>query len=489
MVYGALRYKFFVLACGRRSGKTSSNLFLGIEEQGQHEGFYYLGHISTDHAKAKEMFEAALKVLGGDPKLNPNSNVKRFQRAQGQDRWIEVHSLGPKNTGGKWYFWSGQFPNYEAIQGFMFPFHRLIVDEMQLQHPALVTQVVIPMSMDAPGKVLMEGHPKAGKPGNYLYRTYFLRGLSPDPEWKDYGALGMPFEANPFNDPAEGILGRKSCRTKQEEIEEYDGLFGDEEGAVFEKVAETCSLPLMKEPPAWFLELGAKYPLAHAKAWFGHPGHPRRKYVMGVDWAKERDYTSISAFDRTRNHQVALFRIQGAEYDEMFEWLKEIAYRYKGVIHGDGNGVGAAMGSLLRKRYRTGYREHKFHASNKENYVRRGQWHFNKGLVRLLNVPEQIHEFTLFQIIQPRSDDGMGGKHVALRFGHPPGEHDDFVDSYLMLAESLSASPLRERPEQVEAKDADPAVYTQEWFLQQAQARTKAARQGPRLGALTRYGG
>jgi len=486
MIWGAMAKKFFILSCGRRSGKTSSNLFLGMEEQGQHDGFYYLGHISTDHAKAKEMFEAALKVLGGDPKFNPNSLVKKFRRDMGQDRWIETHSMGPLNVGGKWYFWSGQYPNYEAIQGFMFPFHRLIVDEMQLQHPPLVTQVVIPMSMDVGGKVLIEGHPKAGKIGNYLYRTYFLRGTSDDEEWEDYGSFNIPFEGSPFNDVKEGILGRKACITKQEEVEEYDGLFGDEEGAVFEGVGKVCSLPVLEEP-SWFLELGKRYPLIGAQAWFGTPAHPRRKYVIGVDWAKEQDYTLIMVFDRTRNEQVAAFRIRGEEYDEMFEWLKEIAYRYKGVIHGDGNGVGAAMGSLLRKRYKTGYREHKYHPTNKENYVRRGQWHFNKRLVRLLKIKAQVTEFTLFQIIQAKFDDGMGGKHGAARYGHPPGEHDDFVDAYLMLAESLSAAPLRERKSADDDGEAPASAYTAEWFLEQAQKATAAARKGARLGSLSRY--
>jgi len=286
MIALAMAFKFFILSCGRRSGKTSSNLFLCIEEQGQHDGYYYMMHISTDHSKAKEMFEATLKVLGGPPsKHNKSTLVKRFRRNEGQDRWIETESMGPKNPGGKWYFFSGQYPNYEAIQGFMFPFHRLIIDEMQLQHPSLFTQVVVPMSSDGPGKVIMEGHPKSGRIGNYLFKRDFLRGKNPD--WPNYASFNIPFEGNPYNDPEDGRIGRDACVTKLEEVEEWDGLFGDDEGALFEKVEETCSLPVLSDP-AWYTELATRFPLRRAQAWFGAPVHRRRKYVVSADWAKDR---------------------------------------------------------------------------------------------------------------------------------------------------------------------------------------------------------
>jgi len=459
MIRGCLKYPIFVNPCGRRVGKTTAIFFLWLEEQARRRGFYNSGYVATDHPKAKEFFEVFFKCMGGDPKHNPESLIKSFNRSQGQDRWIELHALtfidpdtGEEhqwNTGGKYYFWSGQHPNYEAIQGFMFPFHRMCVDEMQLQHEALVTDILMPMLGDEDGKLLLTGHPKRGRPGNHLFQTYFNRGKSERHKWREYGCWNIPAEGNPYT-PRNAIeRGRNACLTKEQEREEYDGLFCDDTGGVFPNLNLVFDVePTPRETPDWYRTLQREHPMPGAKAWFAERPVRGKKYVIGVDWGKLMDATVFSIFDRTTNRQVAVFQIQGEDYDDQIRWLHTIRKKYNNaVVHGDQNGVGEAMGEQLRKRYKSGYKGHKFNAANKELYVRRGQIHFKEVWVHLMNIEDQREEFRLFSIIPPKTDDLMGGKHINTRYGHPPNEHDDFVDAFLVLTESLMLNPKKRREE------------------------------------------
>lgn len=455
LIRGCLKYPIFTAPCGRRVGKTTSIFFKWLEMQGRKKGMFHAGYIGTDHPKGREFFEAFLKCMGGDPKNNPESLVVDFRRDTGQDRWIRLAPLECElpdgtvvrvNDGGKYYFWSGQHPNYEAIQGFIFPFDDITVDEMQLQQPALVTDIVVPMLMDSGGHLMLTGHAKRGRPGNHLFHEYYDRGMSRDPKWSNYGALNMPSESNPFIKRSVIKQGRLACLTKQQEIEEYDGIFVDDSGGVFPNIKAVMCLPKC-EPPEWYIAAARRIPLPGMRAWFHEDARPRHKYVIGIDWGKLQDATVISVFDRMTNKQVALFHIRGEDYEDQLKWVHEIRKRYnKAIVNGDHNGVGEAMGERLRRKYRSGYRGHKFSGVNKEMYVRQGQIVFKESLVELIDTKDQEMEFRLFSVIPPKSDDGMGGKSVAIRYGHPPNKHDDFVDAFLVITDDLSSKPKKVRP-------------------------------------------
>jgi hypothetical protein len=493
MVNMAMRYRFLTMPCGRRVGKTTSIFFTWLEEMGQQAGRYVSGYVATDHAKAREFQQSFFRAMGGDPKKNPQSLVTGWSNDQGQDRWVELAGMEYEdtdgnilriNTGGKFYFWSGQHPHYQAIQGFIFPFNRIVVDEMQLQQPQLVTEVIVPMLMDSDGHLLLTGHPKRGKPGNHLFHTYFNRGESDDPRYKDYASLNMPSEANPFMKRTTIKAGRAACLTKHEEIEEYDALFVDDSGGVFPNLTEVFSLDV-KETPSWWLEFETQVALPGLTAWFHKAPHPRKRYVMGVDWAKLRDNTIISVFDRTSNEQVAVIRIAGEDYEDQLKVVEFIRAKYnKAFVHGDHNGVGEAMGERLQRMYKTGYVGHKWNASNKELYVRRGQIMFKEVLVRMMNIPMQKEEFRLFSIIPPKNDDGMGGTFSKLRYGHLPNEHDDFPDAFLYLTESLSHKPVRMKPETTEDKIGAPGSldYVLAVSAGTRQAREYLSAQSRRIG-------
>jgi hypothetical protein len=481
MIKGSMRHRFFTMPCGRRVGKTTSIFFLWMEEQSKAKGRYVSGYVATDHAKAREFQQAFFRAMGGDPKKNKDSLVTGWSNDQGQDRWVEIAPLEheapdgtvtSENEGGKFYFWSGQHPHYQAIQGFIFPFDRIIVDEMQLQQPQLVTEVLVPMLMDSDGHLLITGHPKRGKPGNHLFHTYFNRGFSHEPKYRAYGSLNMPAEANPFIRRSTIIEGRNACLTKEEETEEYDGLFVDDSGGVFPNIRAVCCLPV-KKAPDWWLKFALTVPLPGMKVWFHKRPHKRKRYVIGVDWAKHRDSTIITIFDRTTNDQVCVVQIKGEDYEDQLKVVHFLRARYNNaLIHGDHNGVGEAMGERLQRTYKSAYKGHKWSSTSKELYVRRGQIMFKEVLVRLIDVPQQREEFRLFSVIPPKSDDGMGGKMQATRYGHLPNEHDDFPDAFLVLTESLSHSPARMKEEAPEDRIGAPG--TLDYVLAVSEGRRQA---------------
>lgn len=485
MIAAALRYKITVWMCGRRVGKTVADVLLGLEEQAKKVGNYHLGLVAPDHAKAKELQHFVVSALGGDPRFNPASIVRNVRHDEGQDRWVELPGLSDVNTGGRWYFWSGQHPYYRAIQGFVFPFDRLIVNEMQLQQPALVTEVLFPMSLDSGGGITLEGHPKRGMPGNHLFTTYYQRGLSKDEEWKDYFSVRMPSEANPLMSKEEIAKGRAGCITKEEEQEEYDAIPVDDAGGVFPNVNQILTIPPMHRDswPEWLNALVVQHPLPGGSVWMASRPRPRTKYGIGVDWGRWHDATIFTVFDLVTNQQVLLVRIRNEEFEDQLRWLHTIRTRYNNaLVHGDENGLGEAMGERLRRAYKAGYKGHKFSAVNKELYVRRGQIHFKERLVRLINCPEQSMEFRNFSIIPPKNDDEMGGRNTALRYGHPPNEHDDFVDAFLVLTESFALGQMARRH-----RAPEPEGYTMGWFMRQdAERRQAHAAASRRFGPILR---
>lgn len=468
MIRGSMKYRFMVNPCGRRVGKTVAIFFLWLEEMARKKGFYNAGYVATDHAKAKEFFEAFLKCMGGDPRINPASMVKRFSRDQGQDRWVEVNPLSVEidgvtynlNEGGRFFFWSGTPPHFESIQGFIFQFDRICIDEMQLQVPQLVTEVVVPMLMDGDGSLLITGHPKRGRPGNHLFQTYYNRGLSSNPRWAEYGSWNIPSEGNPYTKRATILAGRLSCLTKQEEREEYDGMFCEDGGAVFPNLIEVFNLkPSRAAIPLWFMDLQISCPMPGAEAWFTEAPRPRTKYVLGVDWGRRDDSTIISVFSRATNTQVAMFKIFNTDFNDQLVWLGKIRNEYnKSLVVGDGTGLGMVMSDILKKKYSSGYRDVKFTAASKEGMVRRAQILFKENLVSLIDVPDQREQFRLFMQILPKHDDQMGGAFRTPRYGHPVGEHDDFVDAFMLAGEQLSLAPRKRSKKVIVVPDEIPGT-------------------------------
>lgn len=459
----ALRHKRLVAPWGRRAGKTTTRPFLYASEAAMTSGRYTVGFVTANHVKAWEGFQFCLSQFGdlvsdkvGEPEsqnryidLKPiNSTGTEIPRA-----YRDCPIIGPriiaaagKNTGSRIYFWSGQHPHYNAIQGFPFRFDRISIDEAQQIHPG-ITRIVNPMLLDSGGALDVSGISDIESIGNDWFSSYYEKGLVPENQ-KRWCSLNFPTYCNPNLDPEalQEVVGDLLTSDDYEQFILAKFISGS--GAVFTNLDKVFVLepqwvrehPTHKTLPGWMLALLTRAPSDMLSAWV-YEDAPRagHHYALTVDFAgrtKTRDATIIGVYDMTENAQVCVVQIRDMQSPDQLHWIEGVKQAYRAEeLHGDNTPEGAALMSYLRERHGTGIRGHNFSASNKAEYVKRGQFLFEMAEIRLIKCAAQKAEFQQYRRITGES---KTGKDQAVSYSHPPGKHDDFVSSFLQIAPSMA---------------------------------------------------
>ncbi|MEO1167027.1 MAG: terminase family protein, partial [Chloroflexota bacterium] len=158
-----------------------------------------------------------------------------------------------------------------------------VLDEAAYMHPDVWSEVVRPMLLERKGGALFLSTPR-GK--NWFWRIY-QRGLDPlETNWQSFH---FPSWVNPLvaQEEMEEIRRTTSERTFREE---YEAEFLDDSGAVFRGITEAAIAP----PNATYIS-----------------GH---RYVMGVDWGRDHDFTVIVVIDSSTRQMVAIDRFNKIEY-------------------------------------------------------------------------------------------------------------------------------------------------------------------------------
>lgn len=457
----ALKYKRFVAPVGRRFGKTTSVFFLLLIEAGMTPGKYYSLVVCPSHDKAYELMEFCAAMWGGKPGEkdedgNPVQTIvtKFVGGPKDQRRYLELKPIDNNdtgeqvNTGSRIYFVSGGHPHYKRIRGYPHPIHRVIVDEFAQAHPGL-WPVVNHMLADDDGHGLFIGTTDVEEIGNHLFHTFFLWGVDTNPKRASWAAMNFPSFANPHLSETGLAEVEAGCVTEEDRLQEVYGKFLTDRGAVFQNLPACGVLPyVMKDDPIypdWLKTIESRAIAALGKAkdtsrkppevWF-HQGWKRaHTFAISSDWAKDRDHTVISIFDLTTMKQVLIVRFHGQNWPEQYVWAQHLHTAYNCVIwHGDENtGAGQAIGDIMRSEHGKGIYAHKFNVYNKSAYVHRLQRIFLERGVRLINCFEQMQELRQFMRHVP--DETKGQKMV--RYGHPPGGNDDFVDTILQMSETI----------------------------------------------------
>lgn len=459
----AMTYKRFVAPVGRRFGKTTSIFFLLLAEGARTAGKYYALVVSPSHDKAYELMEHIIEMWGGPPgqkdekgRLKPTVVTKVVGGPRDQRRYIETARLGDDslpdvNQGCRIYFVSGGHPHYKRIRGYPHPMHRIIVDEFAQSHPDL-WPVINPMLADADGRGLFIGTTDEKDIGNDLFHTFFLWGLDTSPKRANWGCMNFPTFANPTLNKAGMEEVENACVTEDDRLQEVYAKFLTGRGAVFQNLPAILQLPFITgdDLPQWVREIEAEGIATLGKAnntaarppqvWLHADPKPDHTYVMSADWAKDRDHTIMSVLDVTTMKQVMLVRFYGQNWPEQYLWAYRLYERYRcAEFHGDENtGAGQAIGDFMRTEYSTGIYPHKFNVQNKGAYVHRAQRIFLQRKVKLINCYEQYEEIKSFKVFSPDAAKGQ----VLIRYGHPPGRNDDFVDAFLMLTETIARGKI-----------------------------------------------
>ena len=194
----------------------------------------------------------------------------------------------------------------------------VVIDECAYVAEAAWQEALRPALSDRLGRAMFISTP-SGR--NWFWRCY-QRGLQGG-EWKSWS---FPTSDNPYIDAdeieeARGDLPERIFR------QEYLAEFLESEGTVFRNIAACLNAP--ETTPA------------------EHAGH---HLVMGVDWAKQSDFTCLSVVCRDCRTEVARDRFNQIDYHVQRQRLQALAERWNvAVILAESNSIGRPIIEELQR--------------------------------------------------------------------------------------------------------------------------------------------
>lgn len=376
--------RFNVLACGRRFGKTT----FGIDRCVTPDVLPYpVGWFSPTYKMLTEVWREALRVLKPVAARVSNSEHR-------------IENI----TGGVLEFWS--LDNPDSARGRKY--RRIIIDEAAMV-PALMDAwqyVLRPTLVDYSGDAYFLSTPK-GRGGFWQMWQW-----GQDPHMPEWASWQMPSNVNP--------------RLKQSELD-----------AMRDTMPERV---YQQEILATFLEDGGGVFRGVRKAATAEPqdsNHLGHTYVFGVDWARDNDFTVITAIDTSTMAMVALDRFNHIDYHVQTQRLRAMADRFKpAAIVAESNSIGAPIIEQLR---RQGLPVVPFTTTNasKQIAIDALALAFERGQLRIL--PDEVLIGELEAYTMERLPSGM------LRYGAPDGGHDDCVMSLALAFSGAGKTGRRAR--------------------------------------------
>ncbi len=263
----------------------------------------------------------------------------------------------------------------------------VVLDEAAHMEPAVWSQVVRPMLLDHRGGALFLSSPL----GHNWFWELFKVGL--DPEEPDWQSFQFQSQDNPFVNPSELVHIQQDTPDRIFR-EEYLAHFIADAGQVFRGVAQVATAPTHAQPIA---------------------GH---RYIMGVDWGREHDFTCIVVVDADTGQMVALDRFNQVGWSLQRERLKALADTWRPVtIWAEHNSIGSVNIEALQAE---GLPVRPFQTTvrSKGPLIEGLALAIEQGRIRLL--PDEVLSN---ELVSYRMERMAGG----YRYGAPAGRHDDTV--------------------------------------------------------------
>ncbi len=158
---------------------------------------------------------------------------------------------------------------------------------------------------------------------------------------------------------------------------------------------------------------------------------PEEEYIIGVDWAKIRDFTVFAVIGRRTHRLVHFDRFQGINYSLQMDRLAELAKQYNNAeIWMDTTGLGEVISDVLQSRGQGLHVEDfRFTGKTKEALLHKLSIYIEKGKIMFPNIKILINELDVY------------GKELSpagnIKYGAPPGFHDDCVDALALAVWDL----------------------------------------------------
>ena len=263
-----------------------------------------------------------------------------------------------------------------------------ILDEAAFMEARVWQQIVRPMLATSRGSAIFLSTP-CGL--NWFWDLYRI-GL--DREESEWLSFHFPTTANLLiaSEELESIRRMTAARIWQTE---YEARFSDDSGQVFRRIREAVHHASPKGPQA---------------------GH---RYVAGVDWGRDYDYTVIVMMDATSRQMVAIDRFNQIGWRLQRGRLRAIAERWRPqVIWAEANSIGEpniealVEDGLPMRRFMTT-------ARSKSPLIESLALAIERGHIALLNDPVLLGELAGYSLERL-----PGG---GYRYGAAGGSHDDTV--------------------------------------------------------------
>jgi hypothetical protein len=376
--------RFNAVACGRRWGKTRMGIWIALTggtpnhqkalAQGYDVGWFAPSYKLLDEAWRE--CKSALEFIG-------------IERLDSQRMRMELR------TGAALDFWT--LEDQDAGRGRRYGV--TILDEAAMSRylePAWNASIR-PTLTDFQGSGWFLSTPKGG---NY-FKQLFDRGQDQS-RWPEWASFRSPTASNPYIKPEEIEEARKSL-PERIFAQEYLATFLDEGGGVFRRVLDAVDDTL---------------PTLHTQA----SPVPGASYVIGVDWGRHADFTVYVVLDARTGAVVSVDRFTDIGFRIQRDRLNALAQRFPGApIIVERNSFGEVQAEELQRDPIIGDRVRTFMttAASKAQIIEDLALAFERGDIRIPRLPWFITELVSFDA--ERMPSGM------LKYGAPPGQHDDGV--------------------------------------------------------------
>jgi phage FluMu gp28-like protein len=387
------KYKTIVVCCGRRWGKSKlmSRIALHLACTNFDKK---IAIVAPTYDQACIIFEELEELIERNWIINDlTAKIKRSPP-------LEIKF----KTGSRIYFRSAEIP--KNLRGRAY--HMVIIDEAAFIDEDIIKNVIEPMLADYDGLLVMISTPW-GK--NHFYEA-FLKGQQ---KLNGYISFRYPSWTNPFI--SRDYLERKKKDLGEDNpvwLQEYCAEFIDDVDAVFKLehiMRNVINAEMLKA------------------------GLPNRRYAMGVDLAKDQDYTVITILDITEKpYQLVYFeRFNRRPYTFVAKKIRELYEKFnRPMILLDQTGVGNAVIELVED-IAKGF---KFTNESKLDLISKLIVAFENDELKIPNIPVLINELKYFRYVRTKT---------TLRMEAPPGMHDDCVISLalaLYAAEESRRTPV-----------------------------------------------
>lgn len=368
-------HRFKILDCGRRWGKTRLASYVCIIMGMSHKNGEII-LVSPTFSQTQIIFNMILKFL-------PVEYIKSKSVAE---KYVELIS------GTRIYAKSGDNP--DSMRGYG-PF-LAILDEAAMLKEEVWREVLRPALADNKGSALVISTPR----GSNYFRELFRMGQSDDPQYSDYVSFQFSSYDNPFLDPKEldeMAMNLPEIIYKQEIL----GEFIEGGGVVFrtftEVLKDCLDAPEIDED-----------------------------YVGGADLGRREDFTVITIMKRRTREIVYLERFNKLDWDYIKSRVTSVSKQYNNAtIFLDSTGMGDPIYEDLAKQG-VNVRGVKISSSSKPTMINALSIMIENKQIWLPNDTELKKEFQSYTYtLTPEGN---------VKYGAPPGIHDDIVMSIALLA-------------------------------------------------------